>query len=135
MNEWINEKDEEYLLERFNIRPGVIKVKLDNADWLLYSCEEMAGLLKIKKIIKEIKKLRFRLKYGVREELLALLKLRDIGRVRARKLFNNKIKDLGDVKKASYSTLSQLIGAKVAASVKEQVGEKVEIKKTKLTDY
>lgn len=135
MHEWISEKDEEYLLERFNIRPGEIKVKLDNADWLLYSCEEMASLLKLHKIISEIKKLRFRLKYGVKEELLALLKLKDVGRVRARKLFNNQVKNLGDVKKASYSTLSQLIGVKVAAKIKEQVGEKVEIKKTKLTDY
>ena len=37
------------------IKFGEIKVKLDNANWLLYACEEMAGLLKMHKIIKEIK--------------------------------------------------------------------------------
>ena len=33
--DWCNENDEEVLLEKYNIRPGEIKVKLDLADWLL----------------------------------------------------------------------------------------------------
>ena len=32
-SEWINEADEDYLLEKYDIRPGEIKVKLDLADW------------------------------------------------------------------------------------------------------
>jgi helicase len=35
--DWINEKDEEYLLETYNVRPGEIRVKLSLADWLLYA--------------------------------------------------------------------------------------------------
>ncbi len=123
--EWIDEKDEEFLYEEFDIRPGETRVKIDKADWLLYSAEELAKLMSFHDIIKSIIKLRFRLKYGVREELIALLKLSGIGRVRARKLFNAGIKDLGDVKKADMTTLTQLIGKAVAADIKKQVGEEV----------
>ena len=52
-----------------------------------------------------------------------MLKLKNIGRVRARKLYFNKIKTVGDVKKAELGTLVQILGKKVALDVKEQVGQ------------
>ena len=124
--EWISEKTEEYLLENYNIRPGEIKVKVDNADWLLYSMEELARIMQRNDLLKEIIKLRIRVKEGVKEELIPLLRLKGIGRVRARKLFRNKIMDLKGIKEASITTLAQIIGSKTAASAKEQVGEKAE---------
>ncbi len=128
--EWIDEKDEEFLLEGYGIRPGEIRSKLEIADWLLYATEELAKLLKFQPLVKEIIKLRFRLKYGAKEELLPLLQLRDIGRVRARRLYNNKIRDISDVKKADIALLKQILGQKIAESVKQQVGQ--EIKPVKL---
>jgi len=122
-NDWIEEKDEEFLLEQYNVRPGETRVKLGNADWLLYAAEELSRILKMQRIIKEITKLRLRIKYGVKEELLTLLKLKNIGRVRARKLFFNKIKTIGDVKKAELGTLIQILGRNIALDVKEQVGQ------------
>ena len=74
-------------------------------------------------LIKEIVKLRLRLKYGVKEELLPLIRLENIGRVRARALFRNRIKDLKDLKDASLATLTQLLGEKTALSVKKQLGQ------------
>jgi len=125
--DWVNEKDEEYLLETYNTRPGEIKVKMDLADWLLYTTEELTRIMGLKKLIKEIIKLRLRLKYGVKEELLPLLKLDGIGRARARKLFRNQIKDIADIKKVDVSTLVQILGQKIAVSVKDQVGQKVKV--------
>ncbi|MDD5086783.1 MAG: helicase-related protein [Candidatus Nanoarchaeia archaeon] len=140
--DWIEETDEESLLEKYNIRPGEIKYKLDNADWLLYAAEELSRILKMQNVIKEIVKIRLRAKYGVKEELLALLKLKGIGRVRARKLYFNKIKTIGDVKKAELGTLVQILGRNVALNVKEQVGQKfIKVKENKrkgqisLNDY
>ena len=131
--EWMEEKDDEFLLETFDVRPGESRAKLELADWLLYSSEELAKLTENMIFARELSKVRFRLRYGVKEELLALLKLKEIGRVRARKLFNNGIKDIGDVKKVDLMKLRQLLGDSVAKNVKEQVGEKVdiEIKDTK----
>lgn len=68
-------------------------------------------------------KTRFRIKYGVKEELLPLLKLEGIGRVRARKLFQNGVKDLGGIRKAQMVTLTGILGKKIAESVKKQVGQ------------
>lgn len=124
--DWIDEKDEEQLLEAYDIRPGEIRVKLDLADWLLYAAEELARLMHFHPIIKEVSKTRFRLKYGAREELLPLLKLESIGRARARKLFNNKIKDIRDVKNADIMVLSQLLGPTIARNIKQQVGQDVD---------
>lgn len=134
--EWINEKDEELLLEEYNIRPGETRAKLELADWLLYSSEELCKLTKMHGLIKEIEKIRIRLKYGAKAELLPLLRLRNIGRARARKLFNNKVKSLEDVKKADVTQLKQLIGQQTALSIKKQVGqefreEKLKVKKGK----
>jgi len=70
-------------------------------------------------------KLRLRLKYGIKEELLPLLKLKGIGRVRSRRMFNQGIKDLGDAKKVDVGQLAQIIGRKLANNVKEQLGEEV----------
>ncbi len=123
--DWVNEKDEEFLLETYGIRPGEIRAKLELADWLLYATEEIAKLLKLQPLVKEIIKLRFRIKHGAKEELLALLKLKDIGRVRARRLYFNRIKDIGDVKKADITKLRQILGEKIAVSVKQQVGQEV----------
>ena len=71
-------------------------------------------------------------------ELLALLKLKGIGRVRARKMFNNKIKDIGDVKKADVKILKGILGEKIALDVKEQVSgvkEKPDKEQYEIKDY
>jgi helicase len=144
--EWLDEKDEEYLLEKYDVRPGEINAKKDKADWLLYSSMELSKLLKLHSLIKELSKLRFRLQYGVKEELIPLLQLRNVGRVRARTMFKNNIRDIADVKKADYSNLAHLLGKNVALDIKKQVGqeyaeEKVKVKENKrkgqisLNDY
>jgi helicase len=124
--DWIDEKDEEFLYEEYNVRPGETRAKIDHADWLLYGSEELAKLMGMQDVIKHIVKLRFRLKYGVKEELIPLLRLKGIGRVRARKLYNAGIRDLGDIKKADVTTLTQLIGKSISLDIKSQVGEDLE---------
>ncbi|MBU1201540.1 MAG: hypothetical protein KJ583_01965 [Nanoarchaeota archaeon] len=129
MHDWVEEKDEEYLLENYDVRPGEIHAKLEIADWLLYSAEELARMMKFQFLLKDVSKLRFRLKYGVKEELLPLLKLKGVGRVRARKMYNNKLQNLTDIKNVDITTLSQLIGKSVAISIKKQLGQEFDPKK------
>ena len=122
LEDWIDEKDEEWLLEKYDVRPGESRAKINNADWLLYACHELARLMQYQPLLKEIMKVRLRLKYGVKEELLPLIRLENIGRVRARKLCRAGIKDLGGIRKAPIDKLTTLLGAAVAKSVKKQVG-------------
>ncbi|MBT5397465.1 hypothetical protein HOL21_04585 [Candidatus Woesearchaeota archaeon] len=122
---WINEKDEDYCMETYGVRPGEIRMKLETADWLLYATEELGKILERKDVVKAVRSLRIRVKNGVKEELLLLLKLKNIGRVRARRMYSNGIKDLGDVKKADVTTLGQILGKNIALDVKKQVGEDI----------
>lgn len=132
INNWANEQDEEFLLEEYNIRPGELRAKLDIADWLLYATEEICRIMHYQSLIKEIVKLRLRLKYGVKEELLPLVRLENIGRVRARILFRNRLRDIKDLKNIDLQTLAQMIGEKVALSVKKQLGqEQIEVHENK----
>lgn len=130
-SEWINEKDEEYLLENYDIRPGEIRIKLGIADWLLYTSEELARILKFQPLLRELVKLRIMVKNGVKEELIPLLKLEQIGRVRARKLYFNKIRTTGDVRDADFMKLVQILGRKIALDVKKQVGQDFDKMKVK----
>ncbi|PIN76900.1 hypothetical protein COV17_00505 [Candidatus Woesearchaeota archaeon CG10_big_fil_rev_8_21_14_0_10_36_11] len=122
---WINENDEDYCMETFGIRPGEIRMKLETADWLLYAAEELAKIMEYREVVKAVRTLRVRVKNGVKEELLVLLKLKNIGRVRARRMYSNGIKNLGDVKKADITSLGQILGKTIAADVKKQVGEDI----------
>lgn len=131
-SQWVSEQDEEFLLEEYNIRPGEIRAKLEIADWLLYATEEICKIMHYQSLIKEIVKLRFRMRYGVKEELLPLVRLENIGRVRARLLFRNRLRDIKDLRSVDLSTLTHLLGEKTALSIKKQLGqEKLEVPENK----
>jgi len=131
---WIEEIGEDVLLKEFNVRPGELHAKKERANWILYAASELAKILTLHDIEKEFNKLKFRVEYGVKEELFSLLKLKGIGRIRARKLFGNKVRNLGDLKKIDVSALAKLVGKKIAIDLKKQVGiniDKIEIKPNK----
>src|SRR3989344_3817082 len=109
--------------EKFKISPGELHGKVDIADWLLYSCGELALLLGKRESMAEIRKLRTRLKYGIKEELLPLVRLKGIGRVRARRLWNAGMKTILSLKKTPVETLSLILGEAVAKEVKEQISK------------
>lgn len=118
---WIEESSEQELLEKFNIRPGEIHSKLNIIDWLFYSTEELSRIQDLKNSVTILRRLRLRLKYGVKEELLTLLKLESIGRVRARKMYSHGIKTLKELRKTDFTTLKNILGEKIALKVKNQL--------------
>ncbi len=126
--DWEQEFTEEQMLEKYRLMPGELYSKLNILDWLLYSAQELALLLDAKEILKHIRKARVRMAYGIKEELLALVKLRDIGRARARSLFNAGFRTLEDLRNAPEQTLAFLIGSSVAKSIKNQLAGKVDEK-------
>lgn len=125
LEEWLNEKDEEYLTEKYSTTAGEIHTKLEIGNWLLYTSSEIAEIKGWKHLKSRLNKLRTRLKYGVKEELLPLVKIKNIGRARARVLFKNNIKDMGYIRKADINRLALLIGTATAIKIKEEIGEKI----------
>jgi helicase len=65
-----------------------------------------------------------RVEKGVKKELLPLVKLEGVGRVRGRILFNSGYKTIDDIKNARIEDLTglPLVGPKLAKKIKEQVG-------------
>jgi len=141
LEEWINEVSEQAIMESYNMQPGILYSKLLICDWLSYAASELAKLLgadenaskmpsleEQSSVPQDYKKtavffqiLRKRLKYGVKEELLELVELRGIGRVRARRLYRAGIKTIADVKKTNIADLERILGKKVAESIKAQL--------------
>ncbi|RLI98786.1 MAG: hypothetical protein DRP00_01175 [Candidatus Aenigmatarchaeota archaeon] len=120
---WINEATEDEILTRFRVAPGEFYGRRQIADWLVYSLQELALLLGLKELLKHIRKLRVRLEYGVKEELIPLVRLRNLGRIRARKLYDARITSLKKLREIPLESLARLIGPKIARSIKEQLGQ------------
>ncbi|MBN2013775.1 MAG: DEAD/DEAH box helicase [Candidatus Altiarchaeota archaeon] len=121
---WINEVSEDTIMESYNVAPGILYQKLQIAEWLVYSSAELSKLLGFKNSLKEMKRLETRIKYGVKDELLPLVSIKGIGRVRARKLWNEGFKSISDLKKADIRKLKSLVGEKTAEGIKEEINKK-----------
>jgi helicase len=121
-NDWAEEIGEDFIMERRGVSPGELHARLERMDWMLYSAQELALLLGLKGMLTPIKKARIRVKNGVREELLPLIRLKGVGRVRARKLWSSNIRSIADMRKAPQPALERILGEKIAADVKEQLG-------------
>ena len=122
---WIEEKGEEELYIDFGVGPGDLHRLVETADWLLYSAGRIADLLGLR--LPELPRLRRRVRYGVREELLPLVELRGVGRVRARILYNAGFTDPGKIAVASPSAIAELpgFGGKLAESLVEEARNRV----------
>ncbi|HYY66125.1 MAG TPA: DEAD/DEAH box helicase [Nitrososphaeraceae archaeon] len=121
--EWIDETTDRMLSDKLGVEPGDMHRMVEIAEWLAYSLYEVAKLLRREDLLQEIHNLRVRIKYGVREELLPLITLERIGRVRARALYDAGLTDVKKVAKSSESKLSAIpkIGPAVAKNLKEQL--------------
>lgn len=125
--EWINEASEEDILEKHGVEPGDLLRLVESAEWLLYAAEELAKLLNMDEYSSTLEKLRLRTSKGVKEELIPLVKLEGIGRVRARMLYNSGFRTIRDLRRAEISQLLGIpsIGVALAKKIKEQAGGKI----------
>ncbi len=120
--DWIEESGENDLQEKYGITPGELKVKLDNADWLLFSIQEFLKISNADEIYSFVLKLRYRIKHGIKGELVELVKIKGIGRVKARKMFDSGLRNLKDVYGCDSLVLAKLVGPKTARKIKMDVG-------------
>jgi helicase len=118
---WAEEKREDELIKAYKVTPGHIYNKLVSADWMLYSAIELARIIKAD--AKDIIDMRVRVHYGIKEELLDLVRLEQIGRVRARMLFANGIRKVSQISQ-NRDRVAALLGNDVAQKVFAQIGLK-----------
>ena len=118
---WMEEEGENQLLEDYHVTPGELRVRLDNAQWLLYATQELGLLIGLMDTLKHVRKTKLRIKYGVKEELLPLIKLKSVGRKRARRLHDSKLHGPADLRKIPLESLERIVGPKTASEIKKQV--------------
>lgn len=124
MYEWINETSEDGILEVHKVEPGDMLRMVDTSKWLLHATYQLAELFGHKDLLAPTYELQIRCAKGVKSELVPLVELDGVGRVRARSLFNAGYRNLDDLKHASVTNLMNvpLIGPSLAKKIKEQVG-------------
>ncbi|MBT7241662.1 MAG: DEAD/DEAH box helicase [Candidatus Diapherotrites archaeon] len=120
MENWISEKREQTLFKDFGLAPGLLFSKTRLIEWLAYSTIELSKVLGEDRHLVHAKKLSLRVKYGVKEELLALVELKGIGRARARKLFSAGITKPSEIRK-NVAKVEQLLGKKISENLKRQL--------------
>jgi helicase len=125
--EWMEETGDKALSDRMGVEPGDMHRMVEMGEWLAYSLYEVAKLLRREDLLPELYYLRTRIRYGVKEELLPLVALEGIGRVRARTLYAAGLTDVGKIAKAPQSKLASIprIGPAVAEKLKDQLRKRL----------
>ncbi|MGC9121543.1 MAG: DEAD/DEAH box helicase [Thermogladius sp.] len=131
LRDWINEVDEDRIASKYEIGPGDLYTMRETVAWIAGSLAKIERLLGNITFSTRLNRLSLRVQYGVKEDALELIRLRGIGRVRARILINHGIKTLQDLAKTPRSKLLSLpgFGVRLVESIYEELkgmGFKVE---------
>ncbi len=126
--EWIGENDEsveageDRIETLFNLGPGDVRNKVETAVWILYAMRELSRLYNTG-MTAEIDKVSLRVEHGIREELIPMIQVRGVGRIRARRFFEAGYNSLDKVRKATISELASVkgIGRHLAIQIKNSI--------------
>ncbi len=120
LNDWADELPDARICERYSVGPGDVYGMVESVNWLLHAGGELSRMF-AKGFHPKIREFEICMKNGIRRELLPLVKLRGIGRVRARRLFNNNLTSPEAVLNAGIGTVTKLIGRGIAEQVFSQL--------------
>ena len=123
LQSWITESSELSLSDSLGIESGDMHRMTENANWLTYCLREISKHVERVDLLDELADLRTRIVYGIRGELLDLVKVKGIGRVRARILYKHGIKNLDDLAKIPVNKLAEIdkIGSTIADNIKTEL--------------
>jgi len=113
---WVSEEPIVEITQRFGIGAGDLRSKVEDADWLLFAAGRLASVFQ-RRVGRAIDDLSFRIRYGVREELLDLVRLRGIGRVRARLLYRAGYADREALRNAPIDRIEQALRSRRLAEM------------------
>ncbi|MCL4429751.1 MAG: DEAD/DEAH box helicase [Chloroflexi bacterium] len=125
MNNWIEELPEEKIIERFSVQPGDLYRTIETAKWLLHAIDELSPVVAKNREVSALShELVERVSKGIKRELLPIVALEGVGRVRGRIIFNAGYQTIEDLKRAPVEELTNLpsVGPRLAKKIKEQVG-------------
>ena len=123
LHSWITESSELSLSDNLGIESGDMHRMTETANWLSYCMREISKHVQRADLLEELGDLRNRIVYGIREELLDLVRIKGVGRVRARILYKHGIKTLDDLRKIPVNKLAEIdkIGSTLADNIKSEL--------------
>lgn len=119
--DWADEVSEEKIEERYSIGAGDIYNIVDSGKWLLHAAGRLVSM-ELPAFRDEISRAGTRVQYGVKEELLPLVSLKNIGRVRARRLYNAGYTGVTRIREAGLPELTRILGQHLARQLLEEAG-------------
>jgi helicase len=124
LEDWIDELSYDALVSKYNIWPGDVHNVVEIAEWLLHATREFARMYNFS-CVSDINDLLMRVQNGCKEELLNLVSLKGIGRVRARALYHEGFKTVNDLRNVPVERIAKIktIGKAIAVNIKQQIGE------------
>jgi len=136
LNDWIEEKTEEQMISRYSIGPGDIHTIVEAGEWLIHATREFARMYNFS-LVPFLTGLGIRIHYGCKKDLLNLISLKGIGRVRARALYKHDLKTINDLRKVSLEELGKVktIGPRIAERIKDQLGESFDKNERTIADF
>lgn len=125
LKSWIEEINEDDIIERYHVGPGDLYSLVETAAWLLYAASRVCEVGKLTQHAIRLFILSKRVKHGIKEELLDLVKVPGIGRVRARILYLYGIHNVEQLAKSDPTKISRLptFGESLAKKVVEEANK------------
>lgn len=118
--DWADEVGEDTICERYRVGPGDIYGMVESVAWLVHAARSLAKLF-APHLAAPIEEMELRTKHGIKKELLPLIRLHGIGRVRARRLFNNNLGSIEALRAAGPEKVGKILGQGIAARIFEQL--------------
>ena len=116
LESWIGETPIVEISQRYQLGAGDLRTKVEDAEWLLFAASRLASAFH-RRLARPIDDLSFRIRYGVTEELLDLVRLRGVGRVRARMLFRAGFADREALRNAPIARIEQALRSRALAEM------------------
>ncbi len=127
---WVNELSEDDIMAEYGVQPGDLYRLVMNAEWLLYASLELCKVFRWLHLLTPLRKMQLRVRHGVREELLPLVRLPGVGRARARALYEAGYRVPADLKTASLEEIARVpgVGIETAKKIKQYLsGERKKV--------
>jgi helicase len=114
--DWSHEVPDATICDRYSIGPGDIYALVESANWLLHATGRLNRMFRLG-FTASIGEFELCMKHGIKRELIPLVRIRNIGRVRARRLFNNGFTSAEKILAAGEERVIPILGHGITAQV------------------
>lgn len=109
---WARETDKKTLERQWLVQAGDITAvtgRSGPADWVLHAFSVLAKIRGRPELSRRCEILKYRIRYGIKEEIIPLARIRGVGRVRGRSLYKAGYRTPDDVANAGVNELAMII--------------------------